>query len=134
MRSPFLVILALLLTSCSDVRSFEETAPRFERDRAALQVLAEAVAACEEASNFIARRTKRMGCVGDIARELHRLGYHSAFASDGRWRIGFVNGDDGAWIGNVTSGIAYYRAPGTLPYSERPLTPPPHRWFYFQHD
>lgn len=134
MRSPFLLCLVLALTSCSDVRSFEETAVQFERDRDELQILAESIAACEQASNFIARETKRDDCVGEIARELHRLGYREAFVSDGRWRIAFVNGDDGAPIGSVISGIAYYRAPGTLPYGDMPLTPPPHRWFYFQHD
>ena len=132
MRLSFLVF-TLLLAACGDVRSFEETSAQFERDREALHRLAEAALACEDASNFLARETERADCVGDISRELHRLGYHSASVSDGRWRVYIVNGDDSAPIGSVRSGITYRRVPGP-PDGERPLTGPPHQWYYFQRD
>jgi len=135
MRSNFLVVLVVLLASCSDVRSFEETSAQFQRDRDQLQRLAEAAVACEDASRFLARQNERSDCVGEIARELHSLGYRSASVSDGRWYVDFVNGDDGTGpLGSVMSGISYHRVPGPPQHGERPLTPPPHQWFYFQHD
>lgn len=128
-----LTVSVLLFASCSDVRSFEETSVQFGRDREELQVLADAVFACEEASHFLARETDRADCVGDISRELHRLGYKSASVEAGGWRVYFVNGDDGTGRLGVTSGITYRRMAGS-PQGEQPLTGPPHQWFYFQRD
>lgn len=62
------------------------------------------------------------------------MGYKSATVSDGRWRVRFVNGDDGRRIGSVMSGICYHRVPGARGDDDRPLTEPPYQWFYFQRD
>ncbi len=62
------------------------------------------------------------------------MGYKSATVSDGRWRVRFVNGDDGMPIGSVMSGICYHRVPGAREDDDRPLTEPPYQWFYFQRD
>jgi len=133
MRFKFL-ILALVLAACSDVRSFDETYAQFQRDRDRLQPLAEAAVACDESQNFLAVETERDDCVGEISRQLHAMGYNRAFVSDGRWRVNFVNGDDGAPIGSVMSGISYRRVPGRPESYERVLTDAPHQWFYFQRD
>lgn len=133
MRFMFLAVSVVLIASCSDVRSFEETSAQFERDRDELQVLAGAAFACDESSHFLARETDRADCVGDISRELHRLGYKSASVEAGEWRVYFVNGDDGTGRLGVTSGIAYRRMAGS-PQGEQPLTGAPHQWFYFQRD
>jgi hypothetical protein len=133
MRFMFPAVSVLLLVSCSDVRSFEDTSAQFERDRDGLPALAGAVFGCEEASHFLARDTDRADCVGDISRELHRLGYKSASVEAGGWRVYFVNGDDGTGRLGVTSGITYRRMAGS-PQGEQPLTGPPHQWFYFQRD
>lgn len=134
MRSRILAF-TLLLAACGDVRSFEQTSAQFQRDRDQLHRLAEAAVACTSASAFVARHNEQTDCVGEIERELDRLGYKSARVSDGRWRVAFVNGDDGTGpLGSVMSGIAFYREPVPSPYGETPLTDPPHQWFYFQHD
>jgi len=134
MQSRLVVFLILLLASCGDVRSLEETSAQFQQDREQLGQLAVSALACEDASRFEANQTERTDCVGEIARGLERLGYHRALVDEGRWRVAFVNGDDGTAIGNVISGIAYYRVPRTPQNGETPLTQPPHQWFYFQHD
>jgi len=134
MRSQILAF-TLLLAACGDVRSFEQTSAQFQRDRAQLHRLAEAAVVCTDASHFVARHNEQTDCVGEIERELDRLGYKSARVSDGRWRVAFVNGDDGTGpLGSVMSGIAYYRVPVRALHGERPLTGPPHQWLYFQHD
>jgi hypothetical protein len=132
---PYILAFTLLLTACGDVRSFEQTSAQFQRDRAQLHRLAEAAVACTDASRFVARHNEQTDCVGEIERELDRLGYKLALVSDGRWRVAFVNGDDGTGpLGSVMSGIAYYRVPRGLRSGERALTEAPHQWFYFQHD
>jgi hypothetical protein len=133
MRFQFLAF-TLLLAACGDVQSFEQTSSQFQRDRDQLQPLAEAALGCEQASRFLAVQTERADCVGEVARRLHRLGYYRALVDEGRWRVAFVNGDDGTAIGNVISGIAYYRVPRGRQNGEKPLTEAPHQWFYFQHD
>jgi hypothetical protein len=134
MRLRFIVVFVVLLASCGDVRSFEETSAQFQQDRDQLRQLALTSLECENASRFDASASEGAGCVGEIARELDRLGYDAALVDEGRWRVAFVNGDDGTAVGNVISGIAYYRAPRAPRNGERPLTAPPHQWFYFQHD
>lgn len=133
MRSTLLVI-TLLLASCGDVRSFEETSAQFDRDQ--LQPLADAALACESAAPRVhARESERTDCIGDIARQLHRLGFKSALIDSGNGRVALVNGDDGTGaLGSVMSGIEYHRTPGLPPPGLRPLTESPYQWFYFQHD
>lgn len=128
------MVFVLLLSACGEVRSFEQTSVQFQRDRHQLERLAEAALACEGASSFPAQKNERADCAGEVARQLHRMGYRSASVDEGRRRVAFVNGDDGAPIGGVISGIAYHRVPGPPRHGEIPLTKAPAQWFYFQHD
>ena len=137
MRRHLLVLAAMaaMLAGCGryDVRSFEETPAQFVEQRSQLEALVVKIQRCGAFHTKIVRP-----CGGEISRDeiladLKRLGLKSASSSDGT-SVQLVNGDDGTELG-VMSGMVHYTTPqpngGDF---ETPLTPPPHYWFYTQHD
>lgn len=134
--------MAAGLAGCTGytVRSFEETQAQFTAHRPALEVLAAKIHLCGEFHTEIDRP-----CAGPIHREeiladMKSLGLIGATSNRDGTRVELINGDDGhgptpmSRLG-VMSGMVHHATPqpagGDL---ETPLTPPPHYWFYTQHD
>ena len=65
---------------------------------------------------------------------MKRLGLKDASRSRDGTSVRLINGDDGTKLG-VMSGMVHYTTPQSDGGDfETPLTPPPHHWFYIQHD
>ena len=128
--------MAAGLAGCSGdtVRSFDETQAQLTAKQPALEALAEKIRLCGEFDAKINRP-----CAGAVRRveilaDMKSLGLIDASSSQDGTIIELINGDDGTQLG-VMSGMVRHATPqpdgGDF---ETPLTPPPHYWFYTQHD
>lgn len=125
--------IAVGLAGCSGstVRSFEETQAQFVAQRPQLEAL---VAKIQRCGAFHAKIDRP--CGGDMSRDeiladMKQLGLTNASSNDGTVVV-LMNGDDGTALG-VESRMVHYAAPVTES-DDMLLTPPPHHWFYSQHD